>query len=343
MRIYDNAVPTTADEAHLRWPGFYGNPAIQALGEFPMWTITDPTDKKPCSFQAMSEGRTYINEKNNEEMFPGARLTKQRDQVTLGELVSRFPDASNNSFCLFGAEHGYIVIDIEKTATDETRERLLELQWVYAERSLSGTGIHLLVPYPAELFDEFENAAVKPAIKSPDNTWEVLVNHWVTFTRNVIEGVQPGTLPLDSVMRAMAEKANEPVKIMTFDDLPEIKPGMQAYLLMEYVKRNTFDGEYKPRIDGQDESAYDFGMAMYFMRNVQEILNKYKQQISATPEEVVAIVKILMDSSGKERSKWYEHSIHGVPYLIYTIQKAYAKTFAQFNDDANTDTAGDVA
>lgn len=325
MRIYDKDVPTTADEAHMRWPGFYSNPAIQELGQYPMWTVTDPTDKKPCSFRAMIEGRTYQDKKTGELVIPGARATESDDRTTLDDLVSSLPNASNNSFWLLGAEHGYVVVDIEKTASDETRSRLLELPWVYAERSMSGTGIHLLVPYPEKLFDELENAAVKPAIKSFDNTWEVLVNHWVTFTRDVIEDVQPGNVPLDAIIRPMAEKANEPIVKITFDDLPEITPDMDAYKVQERLLRDT-DGEYpKPRIDGRDQSAFDYGMAMYFLKHIRRYIDT--GQYHATPEEAVAIVVDIMDGSPQARDKWYDHMVGKVPYLIYTVQKAYADTF----------------
>lgn len=86
------------------------------------------------------------------------------------------------------ARSGYMVLDIEKTASQETRDRFADTDYVYAETSLSGKGLHMLV---RECDGPFEPLIT--SLKDDSGEFEILLNQDVTFTGNDMRGPRFGT------------------------------------------------------------------------------------------------------------------------------------------------------
>ena len=312
----------TAQDAYRTWASFYRNEAIKKLGQYPAWTVTDPRDKRPLAFEGLVEGR-----------FFGASPKDAEACVTLDALVQAIPAAVNNALRLDAQTMGYLVFDIEKTATDAIRKRLLELPWVYAETSMSGRGIHLIVPYPTDLMERYPYAAVKPVLKAADGTWEVLLSHWVTFTRNTLQAT-PGTRDVASVLEPLLAQARPPVAPEALDALPDIDEIPEAPFVMAYLRSERFVQPLS-RYNG-DESRRDFAGIIYYLKRIRSFCALNASLYALTDEAQLAIAIQMLTDDGLERDKWFDHPINGVQWIVYTGQKALATLKA----DAQKGTSG---
>ena len=306
-----DTLPESADDTRALFPGFYENKAVKQLSRDPLWSVSDPIDKKPLHITALLEGR-----RNRDGSLTGAIKGDPSAMTDLDTIIERMPAIANHAYRLYAADCGYMVIDIEKTATDETRSRLMTLPWVYAERSLSGTGVHLIVPYPADLFAKYPHAATRPALKARDNTWEVLLDHWVTFTRDVIYDAQPGDLDIYEVLEPMASAVRPPAPKIDFDDIPspsDISFGETVIALA--------DGDYPHDPEDEcDKSHFEYCAAMFYLKKVRKTAEAIGRVY--TNEETVALAYALLEKHLESRDKWYSHYIKGTPYIIYTVQCA---------------------
>ena len=302
-------IPTTPEEARQTWSDFYENPVIQRLADVPLWSISDK-DKMPVSMAGLASNR-----------FFGARNDHPEDKVTLDELTERYPDATNCAFRFFAHDTGYVVIDIEPTATDETKAALLELPWEYAETSMSGCGLHLLVPLPRDLAAEFPNAFLKPAMKAEDGTWEVLTRHWVTFTRNALTGVKPGTRDVAETLRPLAKRADIVVRAIDLGELPKFTDIPFADYFRDQMTQQTFNKSLEDYAG--DRSRYDSAMATFYASALLRL--ERDNDYPLTNEQRVVIVLEVMRELGDPRDKWYGKEVHqGEPWIVYTVRGAIA-------------------
>jgi len=157
------------------FPDFYGNPIISAIADLPRWTVSDSA-KAPINVRELlfGEGRLW-----------GAHEVSEHCLVTLDEMVTHLPTAANSAFYLRAQTDGFLVLDIEKTCPPETARRLLALPSLYSELSMSGRGYHKIMPLPANFWD-FPVATNKKVLQAPKGHFEILLDHWVTFTRSPV-------------------------------------------------------------------------------------------------------------------------------------------------------------
>lgn len=167
-------------ELRHTFPGFYDNPVIELLADVQRWTISDK-DKRPVDFRALFGENTP----QHAAIIRGAMFTDQRCLVSLPELTNRLPNAANHAYYLQAPTDGVMILDIESDCPADTRDQLLQLPSLYAETSLSGRGYHLVMPLPKN-FHEYPIATEKPVLQHKEKHFEILIHHWVTFTRNII-------------------------------------------------------------------------------------------------------------------------------------------------------------
>lgn len=152
---------------------FYSNPVIQAISGVPRWTVSD-SDKVPINMrELMRTGRIW-----------GAHETTEECLVDLPELTEFLPNAANHAYYLRAQTDGFLVLDIEKTCPPEIAAELLRLPSLYSELSMSGKGHHLIMPLPTNFWD-FPIATAKKKLQEKHGWYEILLDHWVTFTRKV--------------------------------------------------------------------------------------------------------------------------------------------------------------
>lgn len=173
------------------YPEFYNNPIIGAIADIPRWTVSD-SEKMPINMRELVDsGRIW-----------GAHEITDACLVTLDEMVTALPNAANNAFYLRAQTDGFVVLDIEKTCPPEVSRELLKIASLYGEYSMSGLGYHLVLPLPANFWD-FPIATGKRVLKETHGWYEILLDHWVTFTR---KPVSPGDLPTPTFEAGAWEK-----------------------------------------------------------------------------------------------------------------------------------------
>lgn len=165
---------TTPQDPHAAFPEFYTNPIISAIADEPRWTVSD-NEKVPINMrELMSTGRLW-----------GAHEISSECLITLGEMTSFLPSAANNAFYLRAQTDGFLVLDIEKTCPPEVAKKLLSIPSLYSEYSMSGKGYHQILPLPANFWD-YPIATGKRVLQKENGWYEILLDHWVTFTREVV-------------------------------------------------------------------------------------------------------------------------------------------------------------
>lgn len=188
------------------FPHFYQNPAVRTFALQARWTISgrlgdlpDGPDGRVPTRKAPIDVRHLIDTGR----LRGAWANDERCLVTLEELTAAIPNAANVAFRLRAPVDGLMVLDIEKSCPAPVAAALLRLPGtLYAEQSMSGLGYHLLTPVPPNFFD-YPDAVAKPKLQEEHGWWEILLDHWCTFTRTPITRA-PDTAPDPTVPDTVA-------------------------------------------------------------------------------------------------------------------------------------------
>ncbi|MFD8609433.1 hypothetical protein [Streptomyces sp. NPDC059631] len=187
----------TPADPHAWFPQFYGNPAIRTLASACRWTISghigeespdDPTKppkrKAPIDVRHLLAGCT--SGCRHASPLRGAFALDETCLLTLGELTAAMPNAANTAFYLQAQTDGLLVLDIEADCPPRLATDLLRLPGIlYSELSMSGRGFHLLMPLPKN-FHAFPIAASKRVLREEHGWYELLLDHWSTFTRQPV-------------------------------------------------------------------------------------------------------------------------------------------------------------
>lgn len=227
MSAHQHTNPTSA------FPEFYSNTHIRShLASHRLWTVSDfdkrPVDIVSALYTSLVCPRCIQPDCND---VHGARVSDAATQLlTLDELTAAVPNARNVATHLDWRSSGLMVLDIEPDCPAEVTDQLLRLVTgntaapqpaaVYSEVSGSGLGYHLLLPPPANLA-YFPRAAHATKLQHPKRWYEVLLYHWITFSRKQI--------PAQRLVAAAAEPKGEMLTWEgVFAQLVEIAPGGAA-------------------------------------------------------------------------------------------------------------------
>ncbi len=228
------------------YPEFYNNFAIQSVADLDRWTVSD-REKVPINVrELLRSGRVW-----------GAHEISNQCLVPLGMMAEQLPNAANCAFYIRSQTDGFVVLDIEKTCPPEIVVELLKIPSFYAEYSMSGRGFHLVLPLPAN-FHDFPIATNKRVLRHELGWYEILLDHWVTFTRNSVpRSVAPITTDInmrsvawERLYADLASKAVE-TKSAEFDisverpDLPRIDQILELLTRKPLEKTlDDFHGDY---------------------------------------------------------------------------------------------------
>lgn len=262
------AVMNAIDPRQL-FPDFYSNSAIATLAGAARWTVSgqiggDETGKRKAPIDVQHLLRGCGPRCQHEGPARGAWARDEQCLVTLEELTDRLPAAANAAFYLQGLTDGLMVIDIEPDCPTEIAEQLLGLrETLYSETSMSGRGYHLVTPLPGN-FRDHKDAVGKKVLRHEKGWFEILLEHWCTFTRRPIsagtwarvgaagepESQYASTAALYASLAASTRVAQAAsTEVRTAAEAPEI-PGGQ-----EIVTR-TLDGA-APRFKTPDDFDHD--------------------------------------------------------------------------------------
>ncbi|MFE4335415.1 hypothetical protein ACFRQM_40220 [Streptomyces sp. NPDC056831] len=235
-------------DPHAWFPQFYGNPAIRALASACRWTISgqigeeDPDDPdKPPTRKAPIDVRHLLTGCTpgcrHAGSLRGAFALDETCLLSLDELTAAIPNAANTAFYLQAQTDGLLVLDIEPDCPPRIATDLLRLPGVlYSELSMSGRGFHLVMPMPQN-FHDFPVAAGKRVLREEHGWYELLLDHWATFTRQPVPDrivahvdaatAAPAFTSIDDLYAQLAAKARESpgasaTTVDTAEDMPDI-------------------------------------------------------------------------------------------------------------------------
>lgn len=245
------------------YPGFYDNPVIQLLAPAPRWTVSGQLDdpSKPGATRNTRKAAIDIRELQRNGRVRGAYEKTTNCLMTLDELVGFLPNAANHAYALNAHMDRVLVLDIEKTCPPALAQELLALPSLYSELSMSGLGYHLVMPLP-NVFGSFPIAANKIVLREEHGWYEVLIEHWITFTRIPVPADRysgrPASRSWDEVYAALASKAtqdaaDQATRDSVSADKPEIPGEAEAlHVMTKHPLPKTLENFYG------DHSRYEF-------------------------------------------------------------------------------------
>lgn len=294
---------------------FYDHPLIRRIADTKKWTVSDK-DKRPID---MFDLRVL-------HMVTGAKFTNELSLVSLPRLCELLPDAANNAFYLDCLTDGFVVLDIEPTCPANVKKKLLAMPYLYGEVSLSGKGYHLVFDTPTCL-DDYPIAKKKIVMKEPHGHYEILLNHWVTFTRNMLPPSK-GTESFDELFERMA---SEQVETHRDDvDVSEMRPEMPkvAEVAIEQLTNIRPYGRTPENFHG-DRSKYEYGYMSHLYRKLQAILALDRIQQMMNGEELddnqKAWVLFAAAVAHIPHRDKHEECRDGLPWLLYLAREVIAK------------------
>lgn len=311
-----------------KYHAFYSNDFIKFISENPKWSISD-VNKRPVSIPALKEKLNGVLQ----GPIPGASQYNADDMTTLDNLLNILPTASNHAYQLNCKVDHWVCLDIEAACPEKLKKRFLSLPYLYGEHSLSGKGIHLYMPLPSN-WDKYKAYHNMPKLQEKHKWFEILLAHWVTFTRNALpvpESKGDGTLDLSSVFTYLTKQVrpSKHIDVNTITKKPKIpnEKLIQIYL-SDYHYTKSLGDFY------DDESRWEFANAIFLVRSVDEILKTRRefQNINYNDNQIAFIVYEELKKRLPYRDK-HDTLRQGMPWLLYTSQTA----LAHYLDDLDRD------
>lgn len=301
---------------------FLSSAAAETLGPMPDWTVSD-ADKRPIDLGSLQDRLVLW----------GARPNDPTATVTLADLVRILPDARNAAFHLDSETSGLCVLDVEPTCPADERAPMLAFPYLWAETSMSGHGIHLVLPVPKAISQD-PDAASSLAVKDPKGRYEVLLCHWVTFTGNPLAA--PAANPMGS-MKAWEAFAADLVERApnrsVHDSLGPMDPNLEPVRDLSWMMaRDLAIQRPYPKgpsdFDG-DMSRFEFGFLSWTARRLRAVLTGLGVELDLDMEAMLLwdCAKARLDYRPK-----HDELRVGIPWLLYQARNAIASMELQERD-----------
>ena len=300
------------------FPGFYYHPVIMRIATEPRWTISHPEQKMPIDvykavYQNKIAGASYSPDREGDGTL-----------VTLPELIKHIPDAVNHAYKLDALRDHLLVLDIEPSCPDDIKAEMLKMPYLYGERSMSGKGYHLVFELP-DCFDEYPIAKQKIVLKGPQKHYEILLDHYVTFTRDMLPAAS-GSVSFEPLFRNLCAQQTETIRndfhmdVIKPEDIPSYDSIVGALSHAAYKKTAAdFD---------DDESRYEYAFTAFIHRKLRDVLQTVgyirNNGHAYTESEITWIVYAVTAERLTYRAK-HDESRNGMPWLLYLAREAVAK------------------
>lgn len=291
-------------------PKFLDSYVYKVLGDFPSWTISDK-DKRPIDIGYLEwEGK-----------IRGASPADPGATVKLSELKDIVPDAANAAFMLDSDLHEVCILDVEPKCPNDERTPFFDFPYLWVETSMSGHGLHFVLPVPKAIKDD-PYANSRAAIKDADKRYEILLNHWVTFTRNEIE---PTSNPdgdwdaWEAFAKHLVESAPKSAVIASglelIDVLKDHPQKTQNWdKIVEYAQVRAYEKD--PADFNNDMSRYEFGYISHLYRQVKALAINDQTRYEYDANELAWLTYDAAREVIPWRPKHNEFRV-GLPWLLY--------------------------
>ena len=260
-------------QSYKTWPNFYDHPFIQSIAEKERWSISQTTNKMPIDMFNIAHGKLTGCVPNT----PHSMTTLGKTVEIMESVYNQMP--SNHAFNMNTDEDNFILLDIEPACPPHIIRKFLQLPYIYAEKSLSGKGIHMVMPVLPEYW-QYPAVLKLQKMQEEHKYYEIIFNHWVTFTRNMLKPSNPKADDsfYHEIFRELAEKqklgeervaklAKFGVKDADATELAEKTKEEFADMLMEAADKMVVEvAEEKPEVIGVP--AHDTNMKTDFEKLV---------------------------------------------------------------------------
>lgn len=307
---------------------FFTHPLIQRIAGIKRWTCSGCngiTEKIPLDAWAYYDKHIIVGAKTWDEMC-------LMDLKSAWRIWSyEFPDRNAPvpmAFFLDWMETGLVCLDIEPECDPNLRNRLLRLPFLYGDFSLSGKGFHLMFNVPKELFDRYPDAQKKVRMQSQDGTYEILLQHYMTFTGNMLYAMAP---PEDmslfyTLFEDLCKRQKPAVKEIDIDcDLMPLEAIPYQQFLMPRIRRGIH--MTKTPEDFESLSNYEFSWISNIMNTVYTILRQKPAYIHGhkyTEQEIIMLIYYTAKDLIPYREK-HDTFRDGMPWVMHMAYKCVCK------------------
>ena len=291
---------------------FYSHPFVQSIANEEKWTVST-RDKIPVDIFVLQ----------TEHRLSGALFRNELSLTTLQNTLDIFGYPANHAYYLDAIEADWVMLDIEPTCPETLKQRFLTLPYIYGEISMSGRGIHLVFPMPS-CIRQYPIAQKKPALKDSHGFYEILMNHYVTFTRNMLPPARPSdskafeTL-FEDLCKSQTSLEKSDIEFNS-EEKPEI-PYEEKFL--SFLQRNNF--HKTPQDFDNDMSRYEYSRAWSLCAQTKQLIQAYPfDQETYTPNMRVWLIYESLVNILPYREK-HDSLRNGMPWLMYIAHEAVAK------------------
>lgn len=326
---------------------FRQNAAINRLAKLPYWTLTQLKDKMPIDINKFIE---YVQTQNDIPAFFYGATTEDGNNpfmecddlqnaltVDLKEALDRLYPNSNHTvdigpmtFRMTSRTQPFVILDIEPKASEEIKQKFLNTKFLYCETSMSGHGYHMVFE-SRDILNKYPNAAIKPALKSKDGAFEILVNHYVTFTgENIIEPVASDDSYFYEVFEQLASEAKPPVPVLELKTDADVSGIFKADYLLQIVKpTKTFESYAN---DAADKSRQEFSFICHLTNQLLNAIEPYSKIHEYTDDELASLLYAITKKYLPPRNKHIENRA-GITWLEHEVQTALSYVINERKED----------
>lgn len=293
---------------------FLGNQVIRYLSKKSYWTV-NVDNKKPLDIVGYEQTGIIAGARNESCLTDLSSLIQ-----TVGAVPAQFV------YHLNAVRDKIVVLDIEKTCPEDLKDTLLNLPFIYGDISVSGKGCHLIFPCP-ELDEITSNKIV---MKDPNGYFEVLLNHYVTFTSYTLFPRYTKTnAPIQfwQVWDGLRQIQKNIVKKNLDIEFNDMKLDFPYYNELKAAVIGNFRKRFNktPSDFGNDMSRYEFAVigsvryALSFMLNMPI----FSRRIKLDEREKILFVYKIVSEILLYREKHSELR-NGKPLLLYQTYNSFA-------------------
>lgn len=313
---------------------FINHPFIQQHKDKPKWTVSTMNGTKmPCDMLDLM----------TRDVIRGADFYDEQSLTTLAKVDNVFfqrtgSPAPNHTFYLEAAMDGFCILDIEPTCPEDLKNQLLQMDYIYGEVSMSGKGYHLVFPLP-ECYMEYESATQKPALKDGDKNYEILLNHFCTFTGVVIDPPVNPQNSFEDLYRKLAQQAKEIEKqkeiiIHSLEERPDTEHAGEILVLLNNAAKQwkKTPEDFRDTAKGQpDMSRYEWACAAFLrckLNSILRISDIQREHTYTDEEQAYFLYEILKDKlPHRPKHDTFRGSIGGMklPWLGYLVKSVIEK------------------
>lgn len=291
---------------------FSAMPFIQSISDNARWTVSTKT-KMPIDMNRLIKTGEIVGAKFDNGNNP---------LVTLPQLISGLPNAANAAYKLNQSVDEFVVLDIEPKCPANIRDKLLTLPYKYCELSMSGSGFHLVFDKPNTQYQDILYG--KPAVKEKHGWYEILLNHYVTFTGKVCLPSEDCIFVDVSDFEKLFDELASQTKIQhTFDintdDLPKLEDIPLHENIVDLISKANYNKTLKDFDD--DNSKYEFGIVGFYHKKLNMLLDTTKYRThDYTPQERIVLLHEIIADIIPYRTK-HDSVRDGLPWLMYTCKR----------------------